>query len=61
MTAVRANACLHVPAGTGKILPGTEIDVLLTGPRTLIQEAAELAEPAPDRSVRQERSGAPFC
>ncbi|WP_343241576.1 molybdopterin-binding protein [Methanoculleus sp. UBA312] len=34
MTAVRANAYLHVPAGAGNLPAGTEVDVLLTGNRT---------------------------
>lgn len=32
MALVRADACLHVPAGTGGVGKGAEVDVLLTGP-----------------------------
>ncbi|KUK61809.1 MAG: Putative molybdopterin biosynthesis protein [Methanoculleus marisnigri] len=52
MTVVRANAHLHVPAGTGTICEGTEVDVLLTGPRALIREAPGSPGPAPEHQVR---------
>jgi len=39
MTAVRANAYLHVPAGTSSIHDGTEVEVVLTMPRVLIRES----------------------
>lgn len=45
MTAVRANAYLHVPAGGEDLDEGTEVDVLLTGPRALIPDL-----PAPSES-----------
>lgn len=48
MALVRANACLHVPRGTGSIREGTEIEVLLTGP---YQETDEIPEPSPQCSV----------
>lgn len=41
MAVVRANACLHVPRGTGDLPEGTEVEVLLTGPRALIRGVPE--------------------
>ncbi|KLK89036.1 molybdenum cofactor biosynthesis protein [Methanoculleus sediminis] len=50
MALVRANAYLHVPAGTSSICEGTVIEALLTGP---YREADEAFEPAPECSVRR--------
>jgi putative molybdopterin biosynthesis protein len=61
MATIRANAYLHVPAGTGDILPGTEVDVHLTVPGARVQEAAESPEPVFERPVQGKGSGAPFC
>jgi putative molybdopterin biosynthesis protein len=59
MAMVRTNAYLHVPAGTGSIHEGTDVDVLLTGPRRLIRESAECREPTLECPVRG--SGTPSC
>lgn len=52
MMAVRANAYLHVPEGTGRIYEGTEVEVLLTEPRALIPEFTGSREPAPERPMQ---------
>ncbi len=46
MALVHANACLHVPRGTGNIDEGTEVEILLTGQ---CREQGEVCEPALDR------------
>lgn len=46
MALVHANACLHVPRGTGSIAGGTEVEILLTGQ---CREQGEVCEPARDR------------
>jgi putative molybdopterin biosynthesis protein len=61
MAMVRANAYLHVPAGTGSIPGGTEIDVLLTGSREPVREPAGSREPVPQYPIRERRSDAPSC
>lgn len=61
MAMVRANAYLHVPAGTGSIPKGTEIDVLLTGSREPVREPAGSREPVPQYPIRERRSDAPSC
>ena len=53
MTVVRANACLHVPAGTGSISEGTEVEVLLTVPRALIRDSSGSGRPAPEHPVQE--------
>ena len=48
MALVRANACLHVPAGTGGIGGGVLVDVLLTG---AYREQDDACNPAPGQST----------
>ncbi|NLZ29768.1 MAG: molybdopterin molybdenumtransferase MoeA, partial [Methanomicrobiales archaeon] len=52
MMVVRANAYLHVPPGTGCIREGTEVEVLLTGPRASIGASLERRRPAPEGHVQ---------
>ncbi|MCK8518221.1 molybdopterin-binding protein [Methanoculleus sp. 7T] len=52
MMAVHSNAYLHVHAGTGNICEGTEVEVLLTGPRALIPEFVGRWESVPERPVQ---------
>ncbi|WP_214041632.1 molybdopterin-binding protein [Methanoculleus sp.] len=60
MAAVRASAYLHIPAGTGSIRDGTEVEVLLTGPRWMIGESPESREPAPGCRVREREAASPL-
>ncbi len=60
MAAVRASAYLHVPAGTGSIRDGTEVEVLLTGPRWMIRESVESREPASGCRIREREAASPL-
>jgi putative molybdopterin biosynthesis protein len=61
MATIRANAYLHVPAGTGRVLPGTEVDVHLTVTRAQVQEAAGSPETASEHPAQGKGSSKPFC
>ena len=52
MSVVRANAYLHVPPGVDTIREGTEVGVLLTGPRALIEESPTTPGLVPERPVQ---------
>ncbi len=52
MIMVHANAYLHVPAGTGSICEGTEVEVLRTGSRAPIRTSPESHGPAPESPVQ---------
>ncbi len=52
MTAVRANAYLHVPPGAGSIREGAVVEVLLTGPRALIRGDSRVSRPVPEHRVQ---------
>ena len=53
MAVVRANAYLHVPAGTGSICEGAVVEVLLTGPRAPpVLEPPGSRNPVPEHLVQ---------
>ena len=52
MALVRADAYLHVPAGTGGIDDGAEVDILLTGP---YREPDEICKPTPEQPVQERK------
>jgi putative molybdopterin biosynthesis protein len=52
MAVVRANACLHVSAGTGTIPEGTDVEVLRTGPYPPDREPPADLNPAPEHRAR---------
>jgi len=52
MAVVRANACLHVSAGTGTIPEGTDVEVLLTGPCPPVREPPANLNPTPEHRAR---------
>lgn len=60
MAMVRANACLHVPTDTGSIRDGTEVDILLTGPRRMIRESSESRKPASRCRIREREAASPL-
>lgn len=55
MAVVRANACLHVPAGTGTLPEGAEVEVIRTGPCAPVREPARSLNPAPERRAQAAR------
>lgn len=52
MAVVRANAYLHVPAGTGDLSEGTVVEVLLTGSPAPVQESPDTQEPVSEHRVQ---------
>jgi putative molybdopterin biosynthesis protein len=52
MALVHANAYLHVPAGTGGIGEGTEVEILPTGQ---CREQDEICKPTPEQPVQDRK------